>query len=120
MSHIRVLFLVIMLNVGAFSFGQTESFHEKGSRVIVNSLQNSSDKYLRSLYNGIYYIPIWVNKSNLSYLATDLFREIKKDDSISKTSNLYTSFINIENLAQSIYLESNSSLSQKIALEFKN
>ncbi len=119
MSYIRVVFLVIILNVGAFSFGQTESFHEKASRVIVKSLQKSSNTYLKSLYNSIYYIPIWVNKNHISYLATDLFREIKEDNTISKTSNIYLSLINIERLSKSLYSNSDISLSQKISLEFK-
>lgn len=121
MSYIKVFFLVIIvnINVGAFSFGQTESFHEKASRVIIKSLEQNSNKYLKSLYKSIYHVPIWVNKNNVSYLTTDLFQEIKNDNTISKASNLYISLINIESLSKSLYSNSDASLSQKISLEFK-
>ena len=119
MSYIRVVFLVVILNVGAFSFGQTESFHEKASGLIKKSLQKSSDIYLKDLYNSIYHIPIWVNKNNISYLARELFQEIKRDNTVSKTSNLYSSLIKIENLSKNLYLNNDISLNKKISLEFK-
>lgn len=119
MGYMRVIIWVVILSVGAFSFGQTESFHERASRVIINSLQKSSNKYLKSLYNGIYNVPIWVNSDNVSYLTTALFREIKSDNCISKTSKIYLSLLNIEQISKDIYSNSNTSLIKKISLEFK-
>ncbi|MCW8821971.1 MAG: murein L,D-transpeptidase, partial [Sulfurovum sp.] len=94
-------------------------FHEVASTVMINSLQTQpKNSFLRQLYTQLFFVPVWIDEDSPSSFSKELFRQIKEDKTLERTSKLYQDAVRLEQKAQDIY-GSNGRLSQKVDLEFK-
>lgn len=115
MRLFKVWLVSLVLALSAFG----SSFYESALQHILYSVKKSKNSTIGHIYAKLYYVPIWSGEEGLSYLAKDLFKQIKADATISPVSNIYTSLTNIETLATSIYSNTASTVAQKMDLELK-
>ena len=110
-----------------FSFMFTQSinantnleFHEVASTVMINSLKTQpQNSFLKQLYTRLFFVPIWIDEDSVSSFSKELFRQITEDRTLDSSSNLYQDAIRLEQKSQDVYA-SNTTLSQKVDLEFK-
>lgn len=122
----RMRHLCIALGlISTFLFTQGASantnleFHEIASTVMINSLQTQpKNSFLKQLYTRLFFVPVWIDEDSVSSFSKELFRQITQDKTLDTTSKLHQDTIRLEQKAQDIY-GSNSTLSQKVDLEFK-
>jgi len=96
------------------------AFHEVASTVMINSLQSEKPKsFLKELYTQLFFVPIWIDEDKVSSFTKELFKEIKSDKTLLHTSNLYQDTIALEKEAKELYSKRDSTLYQKVELEFK-
>jgi len=95
------------------------NFQEEASEVILHSLKTQpKEGFLRELYTELLFLPVWVKEGNLSTSATELFEMIDSDKTLNTQGKLYQDTQRLKSYAKHLY-ESNSTLAQKVDLEFK-
>ena len=113
----------IIVFVSAIIMGQTlharSNFVDEASTLMLNSLSTQSkESFLRQLYTQLFFVPVWMKEYDISRSSHDLFTHIKSDLTLEESSQLYKDTIFLEKRANTLY-HSESTLSQKIEIEFK-
>jgi len=118
MKYFKILMMSILLTTITFAFGEDNFFYTNVTNSITNTLQKkSNNSSIKQVYRNLYFVPIWINENDLSYLAKSLFKTIEKDSTISHNSNLYKKFKALEVLSKNVY--SSGTLINKVDLELK-
>ena len=116
MRYFKILMMSILLTTITFAFN--DSFYANVTSSITNTLQKKPNSNgIKQVYKNLYFVPIWINEDDLSYLAYSLFKKIEKDSTISHNSNLYKRFKALEIVAKNVY--GSGELANKIDLELK-
>lgn len=124
-KRIRNLWVVVgiiftLLSTQSATADSDLAFHEVASTVMINSLQSEKPKsFLKKLYTQLFFVPIWIDEESVSSFSRELFDEIKEDKTLLKTTKLYLDTISLEKEAKEIYSKRDSTLYQKVELEFK-
>ena len=118
----RQLFATALAALFLIRFSHAEalrlSYQDAATEAMVKSLKLRKKRdFLNALYERILFVPVWTNEKGLSRYGKALFETIENDKTLEPEMKLYQDAKRLKELAQSI--DANSSLADKVALEFK-